>query len=258
MFLDNVVVGHSPESALYAYLKGYYHIQSAAHLPYFFEEYSDFSLFGTKNKKQIWQKLKILLGALAKTIDYTDLKQIRVQDDTISLFSGNLLARFRFGKCYIFETLNVNHENKISKHSEGSHLIIDDFTVSRMGKETVDVDPYRSKDNLLNQAYFYNSLRIDGAKWVTDIATVSFLSKEQLYDFDYSDTITLFKLRSLLDNLGFKGLREKGKYKNGEHIYKKPKLQHVKRHVTAIDKNTYENTESVRFLDLKMQEILDG
>ena len=199
-----------------------------------------------------------MLGALAKTIDYTDLKQIRVQGDTISLFNDNLLARFKFGKCHIFETLNVNHENKISTHSEESYLIVDDFTVSRMGKDTIHVEPYLSKDNLLNQAYFYNSLRIDGAKWVTDIATVSFLNKEQLYDFDYSDTMALFKLRSLLDNLGFKGLREKGKYKNGEHIYKKPKLQHVKRHVTVIDKNTYESTEGVRFLNLKMQEILNG
>jgi hypothetical protein len=257
VFLEKIVIGHSPESALYAYLNDCYHIQSAPNLPYFFEEYRDFSIFGTSNKKHIWQKLKIYLGFLAKSIDYPDLKQIRIENQTVSLFSDNLLGRFEFGDCYIFETLNVAHDNKMIKHAKKSHLVVDDFSVSRMGKETTHVDPIYTSDSLLNQAYFYNSLRVDGAKWVTDVITVSDLSQEQLHDFEYSDTIVLFKLRKLLEEAGFKGLKEKGKYKNGTDIYKKLTIQHVKRHVTPIDKNTYENTEKVKFMNLQMQEILN-
>jgi hypothetical protein len=257
VFLENVVIGHSVESVLYAYLNGHYHIQSAPNLPYFFEEYNDFALFGTTNKKQIWQKIKLHLGLLAKGLDYQDVKQIRIEDKTISLFGDNLLCRFEFERCYIFETLNVVHENKIIEHFENSYMVVDDFKVSRMGRNTTHIDPVQTSDNLLNQAYFYNSMRIDGAKWVTDVVTVSNLRQEQLQDFDYSDTIVLFKLRKLIKDMGFKGLKEKGKYKNGTDIYKKPTVQHIKRYVIPIDKNVFESTEKVKFMSLNIQEILN-
>lgn len=257
MLVKGVVIGHSVESVLYAYLNGHHHVQSAPNLPYFFEEYNDFALFGTTNKKQIWQKLKMHLGLLARGLDYPDLKQIRIEDETISLFSDSLLCRFGFQECYVFETLNVAHESKIIEHAETSYMVVDDFKVSRMGKSTTHIDPVQTSDDLLNQAYFYNSMRIDGAKWVTDVITVSNLKQEELQDFDYSDTIVMFKLRKLIRDMGFKGLKEKGKYKNGTDIYKKPTVQHIKRYVTPVDKNVFESTERVKFVSLDIQEILN-
>ena len=62
MLLENVVIGHSMESALFAYVNDFYHIQSSNFYPLFFGESRGFSLFGTSNKKQIWTKIKIMLG----------------------------------------------------------------------------------------------------------------------------------------------------------------------------------------------------
>ena len=257
MLLNKVVIGHSPESAAYAFLNECYHIQSTDFQPLFFEEYEKFSLFRVKNKSHIWRNLKLWLGLLARNLDYPSLERIRIQDNKIKLFDDNLLAEFEFEKCFIFESLNVAHESEIQETKPPVYKVIDDFIVSRIGKKTTHIAPIYTGDDLLREAYFYNSLRVDGAKFVTDAVTVSYLSHAQLYDFDYSDTMANFKLKSQLNALGYIGYKEKGKYKNGADIYKKLATKHVKRYVLEQDKNKYLDTQSVRFLAPSIQDIFN-
>lgn len=258
MLLEEVVIGHSANSAAYAYLNGCYHIQSTGFQPLFFEEYKNFSLFGTKNKSQIWRKFKLWLGLLAKSLDYPSLERVRIQDNKIKLFDDNLLAEFEFEKCYIFESLNVSHENKLQETKPQIYKVIDDLSISRIGKQITHIDPVYTEDNLLRESYFYNSLRVDGAKFVTDAVTVSYLTRDQLYDFDYSDTMVNFKLKDQLRSLGHVGYKEKGKYKNGTDIYKKLSIKHIKRFVLEQDKNKYLDTQNIKFLSLDIQDIFDA
>jgi len=255
VLLGSVVVGHSMESALYAFLNGYYHIQSSDFQPLFFEETSDFRLWGSNNKKHIWQKVKTCMGLLSRSIDYPEVGQIRVSENTIKIFSDNLLAEYEFGECFIYEVLNVSHENEVAEIAPEIFKVVDDFTVSRLGRSLFHIDPIYTEDSLLSEVYFYNSMRVDGSKTVTDIATVSYLSKEQLYSFDYSDTIASFKLRSHLSSWGYLGLKDKGKYKNGSLIYKKPILDHIKRHTIPVDKNKYKDTKKVKFINFTTEEL---
>jgi hypothetical protein len=104
VLLSNVVIGHSLESALFAYYNQYYFIPSDNFQPLFFEECLDFSLFGTNNKREIYDNVKDLLGFLSLNLDYPDLQQIRIQGDQIKLFNDNLLIDFQFEKCYICDT----------------------------------------------------------------------------------------------------------------------------------------------------------
>jgi hypothetical protein len=258
VLLNKVVIGHSPESAAFAYLNDCYHIQSTDFQPLFFEEYPRFAFFGTKNKSQIWRKFKLWLGLLARNLDYPSLGRIRIQDNKIKLFDDNLLAEFEFEKCYIFESLNVTHENKIQETKPQIYKVVDDFIISRIGKEVTHISPVHTRDTLLRESYFYNSLRVDGAKFVTDAVTISYLTREQLYDFDYSDTMANFKLKSQLNSLGYIGRKEKGKYKNGTDIYKKLITRHIKRYVLEQDRNTYLDTQSVKFLTASMREMFDA
>jgi len=258
VLLDKVVIGHSPESVAYAFLNECYHIQSTGFQPLFFEEYENFSLFGTKNKSQIWQKFKLWLGLLAKNIDYPDLERIRLQDNKVRLFGDSLLAEFEFEKCYIFESLNVIHENKIQETKPQVYKVIDDFTISRIGKDVTHIDPVYTKDSLLRESYFYNSLRVDGAKFVTDAVTTSYLTRKQLYDFEYSDTMANFKLKSQLNSKGYIGRKEKGKYKNGTDIYKKFIIKHIKRHVLEQDACKYLDTQNIKFLTASMQDLFNA
>ena len=249
------VTRHSVESALFAYVRGYYHIKTCTFNPLFFENFKDFTLFGTRNKKQVWQKVKLHLGLLSKTIDYREVRQVRISGSTIKIFGDSILGEYEFGRCFVFETLNVSHENGISSPGTETFKVIDDFTVKRIGKDLNSPDPVYTNDCLVSEIYFYNSLRVDGAKHVTDIVTVSELKKEQLYEFEFSDTMVSFKLRDALSKMGVKGIKERGKYKNGKNIYKKPVLEHIKRYVIPLDCNKYIDSNHVKFLQLSAKEI---
>jgi hypothetical protein len=258
VLLKGVVIGYSLESALFALLNGHYHIQSYGLCPLFFEECEDFSLFGTKNRKQIWQRIKLYLGFLSKGLDYPDLKQIRIQDNTIKIFDDNMLATYEFEKCYVFETLNVSHENDVKVPKQETYKVIDDFTIARLGRSVTNIDPISTGDDLLSKAYFYNSLRVDGAKHVTDAITVSYLTKKQLYEFDYSDTMVGFKLKSCLNSIGYIGLKDKETYKSGKPIYRKLIINHIKRHVIPLDNNEYISDNKVEFVNLSILDIING
>ena len=137
------------------------------------------------------------------------------------------------------------------------YQVIDDFKVSRFGHHG-PLDPIHFKDNFVSDVYFYNSMRVDGNKNVTDIAVVSTLTKEQLYDFEYSDTMSMFKLKKQLADKGHVGIIESKKYLNGKNSIKKLELKHVKRYVNPIDSNKYEDSKSVKFFSLSAKEILGG
>jgi hypothetical protein len=258
VLLNKVVIGHSPESAAFAYLNDCYHIQSTDFQPLFFEEYPDFTFFGTKNKSQIWRKFKLWLGLLARNLDYPSVERIRIQDNKIKLFDDNLLVELDFEKCYVFESLNVTHENKIQETKPQVYKVVDDFIISRIGKKVTHIDSVCTGDDLLRETHFYNSLRVDGAKFVTDAVTTSYLTREQLYDFDYSDTMANFKLKSQLNSLGYIGRKEKGKYKNGTDIYKKLITKHIKRYVIPEDAHIYKNTKNIKFMQMSIQEIFNA
>ena len=93
MLLENVVIGHSMESALFAYVNDFYHIQSSNFYPLFFDESRGFSLFGTSNKKQKNEVTRICeLWPKSDMAEYKKLK--RVHTDPVSLHKTSYSAEF--------------------------------------------------------------------------------------------------------------------------------------------------------------------
>ena len=258
MLLKNVVIGQTLEAALFAYYNQYHYVASSFSQPYFFERNEKFSLFQTIMTREIYDSVKDLLGLLALNIDYPTLKHIRVSNEQISIFDDNLLARYDFEKCYVCDTERVLHEAPIVTTAPETFRVIDDFKLFRMGKTSKHIPPVWSKVALVSEAYFYNSMRIDGAHYITDAVTVSNLNKEQLHSFDYSDTMAMFKLKKLLNDLGFEGLKEKHQYKNGTNRIKKLKIEHVKRFISPVDNNTYKDLDNIKFPKVKLEDFVNG
>ena len=258
MLLRNVVVGYSLESALFAYHNQFHYIDTDSFQPLFFEKSEGFSIFNLTSKKDICDTLKQLLGLLGLNLEFEDLQQVRIKEKTIKIFGTKLLAEYQFENCYIFERLNVKHENKIAKASEETYRVIDDFKVSRIGKSVVSIPPVTTEDSLLSYVCFYNSLRVPGSKYVTDAVAVSNLTKNELYDFDSSDTMAAFKLRHMLNQMGYHGLKDGQVYKSGKPKLKKIRVEHVARHVLPVDNNIYLDSGEVRFIKLEAQGYPNG
>ena len=76
--------------------------------------------------------------------------------------------------------------------------------------------------------WFYPSDRIDGRTAIKDVCIVSLLTKEQINDFNHSETMARFKLVHEMEKRGMKG-PSNGYGPNG-------KLKHYKIRATSTDR----------------------
>ena len=137
------------------------------------------------------------------------------------------------------------------------YRVIDDFELSNLGGKFSYLQPKIAKESFAGQIHYYTSLRVDGANYVTDCAVESVLDEQQVYDVNYSDSIVRFAVKRHLTSLGIHGTFM-NYYKNGEPKYRRPKIVHRNRTVIRQEKNKYIDSESVKFLDLSLKEILDA
>ena len=255
MFLEKVVIGNSIESHLYAFFNDCYHIANTNFSPLFFENL-DFKLFGTTNCKEIWTRLNIISGFLGLNLNTESSVQIKIAGNIIKIIADNSLNKYSFNKCFIFDSVNVSVENAVQKVRKKLYRVIDDFEIKNLGKSVTNIPSFPCASEVVNRVYFYTSDRIDGAKYITDCVVESFLTSEQLYDFDYSDTAIKFAVqRRLLDD-GYRG-RPIGYLKSGKPKHYKPELTHHMRQSRPLDRNMYSDSKNVKFLDLSAKEILN-
>ena len=81
------------------------------------------------------------------------------------------------------------------------------------------------------------------------------MTKEQLRDFEYSDSMARFEVIRHLAHIGIRG-SFMNFYKNGSPKFRKPKVTHRKRIVLEMDQNKYEDTQRVKIKSLSMKEVL--
>jgi len=84
-----------------------------------------------------------------------------------------------------------------------SYICYDYVAFNRGGKH--EVDYIRTNDDFVREIWFYSSDRIDGNTPVKDACAVSFLSETQIADFDYSQTMSRFKVIHEMEARGMKG-----------------------------------------------------
>ena len=258
MLLDKVVIGSTLESILFAFSTGAHFLTSDPVQPFFFENLKTYKILGSSKKKEIYDKFQTFLGLTGKSLYYHNIKNIRIHKEKISVFGQSLLSEFKFNKCFICNPEKVSFENSIIKAGPTVFKVVDDFKVSRIPRGTDNIPSYASKEKFVSNVFFYNSLRVDGAKRVTDAIALSELTKEQLHDVEFSDTMVMFKLRKIMKEMGYEGLVENIKYKNGKNRIKKLILEHVQRIIVEIDNNKYQNSERVKFIKPTIKDFFDG
>ena len=125
-----------------------------------------------------------------------------------------------------------------------------------MGEKRYNLKPIIRKAGFASRLHFYSSDRVDGSNFITDCVVQSQLTQDQLNSFDYSDTMARFVVERHLNSIGVYG-RAMAKYKSGKIKYRKPKVSHMKRWVREQDNNVYEESESVKFLNLSLGKIIE-
>jgi len=245
MLLDKVVIGSTLESAYYALINQLFFIPTRKDCPIFYKD-------GVRS----WPSINIMLGLLSKRIAFKNTETIRVVENQIKISSENVTYKYTFDKCFIFDPTGVRVENKIKHNKQKTFMIYDDFELSVMGPKRYELEPIKGGSGFAKELNFYCSGRVDGSNYITDCVVESELTQDQLYHFDYSDSMVRFVVERHLQSLGVHGNFMK-LYKSGKPKYRKPKVLHKSRLVYEKDNNVYVDSENVKFLDYSMEQIIE-
>lgn len=254
MLLESIVIGSNLESLVYAFMTDSYFLPNS-NGPMFYEELDSFIL-SSKRKDYTWSRFQTILALSGKLLNYKDIKDIRVFENYVKISSSDGLFKYEFDVCKIFDASGVTVFNEIKESKNSEYIVHDDFELSQLGAKHEYLKPKKSKDTLASDIYFYTSSRVDGAKYVTDCVARSTLTKDQINDVDYSDSMVRFCVLKYLESIGING-NFMNFYKNGNPKYRKPKVTHKKRMVQEKEQTRYKDSEKVKFLDLTMADILD-
>lgn len=254
MFLEKIVIGSTVEAAFFSFVNDAIFINTRLDPPMFYNQLS-VPIFGTTSQIQVWSKINLMLSFLGKHIRATEETSLKVKGSAIFLTDGLFKKTYNFDKCFIFDPTRIDLENEVLKAKE-KFFVLDDLELSNLGKKYLDIQPKNSNDAFVKKINFYSSDRVLGSNYITDCVVESFLEKEQLYNYEYSDTITKFYIERYLENLNIKGVFMNF-YKNGEPKYRKPKVKHVKRLVFKKDLSLYKNSDKIKFISPSLEEIIN-
>ena len=245
MLLNKVVIGSTIEAAYYALLNDCYFVPNRQFAPIFYRE-----------NTETWPKLNFMLGLLSKLISFENTETIRLADNQLKIISQNTAYKYSFETCLIFDPTAIQLDNNIVTTRPKTFLVLDDFELSTMGKHRFSIEPITGGSNFAKEVHFYSSDRVDGASYITDCVVESELTQDQLNSFDYSDTMARFVVERHLTSVGIYGTFMEY-YKSGKPKYRKPKVKHVKRLVYPKDNNIYADTESVKIVNLSLEQIIE-
>lgn len=249
------MIGSDLESAVYAFLSNAFYLPTCLLGPLFYKNSSPLYL-GSNRGDYSWSRIMTIMGLESRLLNYPNLKSIRLEEDTIKISSPTGVKRYKFGSCKVFDTTLINLTNEILEHRPSIYRVYDDFEISGLGGKRKYIQPKVTDEELATEIHYYISSRVHGAKYITDCVVESNLTRNQLNDFNYSDTMVRFSIARHLESIGIKG-KLCGVYKSGKQKFRSPTILHKKRILFETEKNIYEDSEKVKFINYSMEEIFD-
>jgi len=250
---NKLVIGSTLEALAYSYLNNIPLVCSHLNPPHrfdYFDPEDNLSVFGVKNKLgmprfELWEKLFFYLsvGGLCPLTDKAI--SLRVTDNILKASTAKArMAKIHFNKLIIFDDKNVfglgayEIENKKFK-------VYDWFDVrSGMKHEHSRLE---DTTDFVNHIIFYSSDRVEGEHNFKDAVAVSYLTKEQLNDFQFSDINARFKVLYMMKKAGIRGARN-GRDMNDKTKYKYYAVKIENTHREVIEpRNIYESSDSITF-----------
>ena len=277
---DEVVIGGTLEAALYAFVRNFPIVYNFERTPRFFEFLGpkiDLIALSIDNiatelkttsgiktiglpEKEVWNRLLWNLSLSGNILFSDKVNVIRIEENNIIRVTTNnsRFAKIEYKKLIVFDPeLIQNISNKLLKKADDLYKVYDWMSITNgMNQE---VDYFYLGDQFVNEIYLYPTDRVDGVQLsLKDILVVSYLTSEQLQDFEYSDTYAKFKVLKLMKQNGIKGnmngWRSKEKIKRCYYAFK---LEPTKREIIPINKDVYEDSNNIKFLNISFEEILE-
>jgi len=240
---DEVAVGGNLSSLIYSYTHNIPVVINDLNLPHRFETMKAHS------KLELWKKLYFLLSLSGLNLLGDKTQHTRIKDEnTLSVSTTNSrLVRINFDKLIVFD------DEKISGlplsveelYQSSSKFLILDWMIARPCMEH-DFVHFHTGDEFVKDIHFYPTERMTGIHpRKKDVVAISYLTEEQLQDFEYSDTYARFKTTKIMGEHGITG--RKNGYANGKQIHYALKLEVTHREVRKQRMGLYNNVKNIEF-----------
>jgi len=195
-----------------------------------------------KTQLELWERLVFFMG-MRGLIPFSDLCQtVRIIDERLDITTNRYRkSSMRFKNLIIYDDRQIKGLPPAVKEEKDKNLVIDWVNV-RSGC-THDLDELSSVDAFVNKVYFYPTERSDN-KSFKDLAAISYLTDEELEDFDFSDTMVKFKVQKMMKEAGIRGARNGRDVNNPERYkYYAIKAEPAQREVFENSKRYYDPTD---------------
>ena len=256
MFIEKITIGNTLEAAIYAIINDTFFLSTLSFGPIFYD-FLEVAPFSSVRKDFCWSRALFSLAMEGRLLNQKVPVSVKIEDDFIKVTEQSTTNKYRFSECYIFDSTGISLENQILETNHSLYRVYDDFEISNLGGKHKMLQPFVSKNNLAKKINFYISDRVDGANYVTDCVVESVLTKEQLHDVNYSDSLVRFIVLRHLKSIGIEG-NFMNLYKNGTPKFRKPKIVHKKRIITEIEQNKFKDSKNVKFVSATMEEMING
>jgi hypothetical protein len=154
---------------------------------------------------RLWERIGFLLGVAGLMPVSNYAENIRIQDNQLRIATERQrTTRINFNKLVVFDDEKVSGLTPTAKEEKGKNRIIDWFNV--ISGCNHDVDCLVDGNDFINKVIFYPTKRSENRK-LKDLYAESYLTDEQLSDFDYSETMARFKILKMMKAAGMRGER---------------------------------------------------
>ena len=186
----------------------------------------------TERHSEAWSMLKFLCAMRGLIVNHQDLDYVRVDQDKVSFRGGDI----EYKKCHLFPDSAIKTGLEIVRTDNENQYKIIDFMRLKFC-DASNLVPVLPKDT------FISLIESTGKK---ELYSLSYLKKEQLTDFDYSDTMVRFIVQKLL--LNNEGVHRPLIHK-GSEARRIPKLEVTERLVIPMEEVVYGSTKKIKFYD---------
>lgn len=237
----HVVVGGDLRATTYAYTRNLPLLINVFKEPYPWEE-----------SRQLQENMLFAMSLVGKVPLANKASVVRFDGNTIHVSTEDARTiRIKFDKATIFDTENVLGLPPPKTISDTKLMVVDWFMVHNGGLH--DVDVIESDGDFVQQLFFYRSDR-NNFKKTKDAVAVSYMTREQLRDPEYSDTIVRFKVLELMKANGIhgpkKGMRE------GKQRYHPIELEIDDREIRIIEMDKFKDTSNLKFNYQSLDKII--
>jgi hypothetical protein len=210
---DDVVIGADTDAIDFAHENNFYLLKNR--IPHH-HSYENLESAWAKKSYELYDK------GLCPFTDKIQTVRVDPETKTAKVVTGHGHYIVKYQNLHVFDIDNVAGTT-ISR--ELTHYRVVDWFDCK-GLHNLTCRQITTNDDFVNKLVFFKTCRIDGDQKYLDLLCESFLSEDQLKNFDYSDTMARFKVKDILQ----------------KHLNKKVKMRLWKREVYPVYKCLQKNT----------------